>query len=353
MNSQRTTNILLLLIAIPIVFLVLKTLSFILVPLAFSIFLSFLFMPMMRALTKRNFPKAVSITLVALIVVGSIVLVVSLFQLSAQEVVSGGDDFLQNAQTKIDGVYQMIADAIGMETGNEGVMESLNNQSGTLVSGIGTTLGAVGRFITQGLMTLFFMLLWLSESINIMDLFKNSRHKKKSVAAFIRIKDDLITFIKVKFWVSFGTGVFTGVACYFFDVSFPILWGIFAFAINFVQMVGSVITVVLLSIFAMVEMEMGLALFFFVISITMVQVIFGGILEPIFMGKSFSINVITVLVMLSLWGFIWGVPGLILSIPITVFIKIMLEQSPKTEFIARLLSGNSQQIKLPIRRKTA
>jgi predicted PurR-regulated permease PerM len=60
------------------------------------------------------------------------------------------------------------------------------------------------------------------------------------------------------------------------------------------------------------------------------------------MGKSFSINIITVLVMLMLWGYIWGIPGLIMAIPITVFIKIILEQFQSTKVIASLLSGSSK-----------
>src|SRR5690606_39443275 len=90
-----------------------------------------------------------------------------------------------------------------------------------------------------------------------------------------------------------------------------------------------ILTVILLSIFAFIELDPTSTLFFFIISITGVQVLFGSILEPIFMGKSFSLNVITVLVMLMLWGFIWGVPGLIMAIPITVFIKIILDQFPE------------------------
>ncbi|WP_340156170.1 AI-2E family transporter, partial [uncultured Winogradskyella sp.] len=123
-------------------------------------------------------------------------------------------------------------------------------------------------------------------------------------------------------------------------VSFPIFWGLFAFAINFVQMVGSFISVILLSIFAFVELDPTSTLFFFIFAISMVQVTFGAILEPIFMGKSFSINVIAVLVMLMFWGFLWGIPGLIMAIPITVFIKIILEQFESTKLIASLLSGN-------------
>ena len=132
--------------------------------------------------------------------------------------------------------------------------------------------------------------------------------------------------------------------CVFFDVSFPIFWGLFAFAINFVQMVGSFVSVILLSIFAFVELDPTSTLFFFIFAISMVQVTFGAILEPIFMGNSFSINVIAVLVMLMFWGFLWGIPGLIMAIPITVFIKIILEQFQGTKIIASLLSGNETQL---------
>ena len=62
------------------------------------------------------------------------------------------------------------------------------------------------------------------------------------------------------------------------------------------------------------------------------------------MGKSFSINIIAVLVMLMFWGFLWGIPGLIMAIPITVFIKIILEQFPNTKMIASLLSGNETEL---------
>lgn len=194
------------------------------------------------------------------------------------------------------------------------------------------------------LMTTFFVVLWLAESINIQKVLNSTILKQRhtSLKTFFKIEKDLIKFIKVKFFISLATGIGTGLACVFFDVSFPIFWGLFAFIINFVQMVGSIITVILLSIFAFIELDPTSTLFFFILSITGVQVLFGSILEPIFMGKSFSLNVITVLVMLMLWGFIWGVPGLIMAIPITVFIKIILDQFPETKVLSDILSGNSK-----------
>ena len=190
-------------------------------------------------------------------------------------------------------------------------------------------------------MILFFVVLLLSESINlqkILDtvLFKSNR---SSVKTFVKIEKDIIKFVAVKVIISLLTGVGFSLACLAFDVSFPIFWGLFAFVINFVQMVGSVISVVMLTLFAIVELDSTGTLLFFIIVISGVQVLMGGILEPIFMGKTFSINVITVLIMLMLWGFIWGIPGLIMSIPITVFIKIILSQFPRTKVISNLMEG--------------
>ena len=178
--------------------------------------------------------------------------------------------------------------------------------------------------------------------MNFQKLLNSTLFKVKysSVKAFRQVEKDIIKFVQVKFIISLMTGVGFSLACVFFDVSFPIFWGLFAFAINFVQMIGSFIAVIMVSIFAFVELDPSSTLVFFIISVTMVQVIFGAILEPIFMGKSFSINIITVLIMLTLWGYIWGVPGMIMSIPITVFIKILLEQFYSTRGIAKLLSGD-------------
>ena len=68
------------------------------------------------------------------------------------------------------------------------------------------------------------------------------------------------------------------------------------------------------------------------------------------MGKSFSINIITILVMLMFWGYMWGVPGLIMSVPITVFIKIILEQFSRTKVIASLMAGTDKKVLIPLKK---
>ncbi len=336
LNERRTTNILLLIIVIPIVFYLLKVLSFICIPLVFSMFIALLFLPLMRWLGKRKVPKIVSIIIVLLLIIGGFKVGVELVKLSSKQIIATDTAFFDKAEGKIHDVAVYLETTFGLE------IQENQNLLGQLVKkeNIGTTVDFLRKFLTMLLMTAFFVVLLLAESINAHEVLNKVvlKGKHASIRAFRKIEKELITFIKVKFLVSFLTGVGTGLACYFFDVSFPIFWGLFAFVINFVQMVGSFIAVILLSIFAFVELEPTSILLFFILSITGVQIIFGAILEPIFMGKSFSINIIAVLIMLMFWGFLWGIPGLIMAIPITVFLKIIFEQFPSTKNISDLMS---------------
>lgn len=345
MKDIKTTNALLLIIVIPLVFYLLKTLSFIFIPLIASMFIALLFLPLMRWFNKKKVPKIISIVAVILLIIAGLKIGGELIQLSSHEIVSAEGAFFDKAKTKLVNVIVSVESFFGIERLQDEKVIDHYFKSNNVVENFSSTFNFIQSTLSMTLMTMFFVILLLSESINFQQLLNSTLFKQKhsSVKTFMKIEKDIIKFVKVKFVISLFTGVGFGLACMFFGISFPIFWGLFAFIINFVQMVGSVISVVLLSLFAFVEIESTSTLLFFVLVITAVQVIMGGVLEPIFMGKTFSVNVITVLIMLMLWGYIWGVPGLILSIPITVFIKIILEQFPKTKGIAQLMAGPVSQ----------
>jgi len=344
MDNRKTTNILLLIIVIPILFYLLKILSFIFIPLVFSMFIALLFLPLMRWLNKKKVPKILSIILVFLIIAGGIKIGSVLIQLSSKEILSSDAAFFDKIGEKFTALVGLIEGFFGIEHSKSSFSVKDYFQKENIIGNFSLTIAFLGNTLTMILMTVFFVILWLAESINFHKVLNTTilRQKHASVKAFMKMEKDLITFIKVKFFVSLATGIGIGLSCVFFDVSFPIFWGLFAFLINFIQMIGSFISVVLLSLFAFVELDISSTLLFFIISISAVQVLFGSILEPIFMGKSFSINVITILVMLMFWGYLWGIPGLIMSIPITVFIKIILEQYSSTKVIGDLMSGSSK-----------
>lgn len=312
-------------------------------------FIALLFLPLMRWLSNKKVPKPISIIIVILIIVGIFKVGGELISLSSNEILSADSHFFKKAEIKLVSLIVSVEEFFGIvRLKNENVILHYF-ENNNLLEKFGSTIDFISDMLSKTLMTAFFVVLLLSESINFQKLLYKTLIKQKfsSIKTFIKIERDIIKFVKVKFIISLFTGVGFSLACLYFDVSFPIFWGLFAFLINFVQMIGSVISVLLLTLFAFVEIEPMSTLLLFSLAITMVQVIMGGVLEPIFMGKTFSVNVVTILIMLMLWGYIWGVPGLIMSIPITVLVKIIMEQFPNTKVAAQLMSGSDAIGPLP------
>jgi AI-2 transport protein TqsA len=346
MRDLKTTNTLLLIIVIALVFYILKILSFIFIPLVFSMFIATLFLPITRWLGKKKVPKFISILLVVLIISAILKLGSDIIRHSMHEILSVDSSFFVKAEEKIVNLIVSIEKFFGIyRLQGENIIKHYF-QIDNVFKNIGPTMGYIGDTLSITLMIVFFTILLISESINFQKLMNKTLFdiKFSSVKIFMKIEKDIIKFIIVKFIISLFTGIGFSLACLFFDISFPVFWGLLAFALNFIQLIGSIAVVILLSLFAFVELDPTSTLLFFILTIIAIQVIFGSILEPVFMGKTFSINIITVLIMLMFWGYIWGIPGLIMSIPITVFIKIIFEQFPKTKMIASLMTGNEIQV---------
>lgn len=346
MDKVKTTNILLLIIVVPIIFYILKLLSFIFIPLVLSMFIALMFVPLMRWLRNRNVPKPISILIVLSIIIGLLMLGSQLIQLVSKEFISADPELLTKIEEKLVNLVVRIENIFGIyRVEGENIIIHYS-QKYNFLTDIGSTLGFISDTLSMTLMTVFFTILWLSESINFQKLLNSTLFKQQhtSIKVFLRIEKDLFKFIIVKVIISLITGTGFFLACLWFDISFPIFWGLFAFAINFLQMIGSFISVIVLSLFAMVELDTTGTLLFFVLVLTGIQALMGGVVEPVFMGKSFSINVISILVMLMFWGFLWGIPGLIMSIPITVFVKIILEQFQNTKIISEIMSGNRSSL---------
>lgn len=343
-NELLAIRKLLLILIVPFVLYLLNLLSIIFIPLVFALFGALLFMPLMRWFMKRKIPNFVGIIAVILIISVGLKGAYEVVQLSGKEIANANEDFYEKFDNKLNDIVGPIVDVMGIEpTKDKTELEALMDNdtvSANLFGNVGNGLNFARKFVSMLLMTIFFMILLLAGSMNIQKVMELLIFKQRfaSIKTFRQIEKDIFKFIVVKFFLSLFTGIGFSLACYFFDVSFPIFWGLFAFLINFIQMIGSVISVVVLTAFALVELDQTGTLLFFIIVITGVQVLFGGILEPILMGKSFSINTVTVLFMLALWGFIWGIPGLILSIPITALVKKIMEQFPGTAVYAKIMS---------------
>lgn len=335
---------LLIIIVVPLILYLLNILSFVFIPFVFGLFIALLFSPLIRWLKKRKVPGFVGIILSLFIVFVAIGGTIKLVKLSSHELTSVDEDFMDKLDERLNDVAKPIVEFMNIRTQNgETDLKALfHNEKiqSQLFGNVGTGLNVAKNIVTMTLMALFFMILFLAGSMNLEKLleFFVFHDKDSKIKTIRKIEKDAFTYIVVKFSISLATGVVVSLICYFFGVSFPIFWGLFAFLLNFIQIIGSVIAVVVVCLFALVELNFTGSFMFFVLLIIGSQAVLGTVIDPLLMSKSFSINTVTVLVMLAVWGMIWGIPGLILSIPITALLKRIFEQFPETKVYSRMMS---------------
>lgn len=208
MNERRTTNILLLIIALPVVFYILKLLSFIFIPLVFSMFIALIFWPLIRWLRKKNVSKTISLLIVVIIIGVFFKLSGELIHLSSKEILASESNLFEKAESKLETLIIPFEDYFGVERieGKSITLHYLHEID--LRKNFGSAVGFIGNTISMTLMTFFFAFLLLAESLNLQKVLNSFliRQKHSSVKVFMRIEKDIITFIKVKFIISFFTG---------------------------------------------------------------------------------------------------------------------------------------------------
>ena len=159
---------------------------------------------------------------------------------------------------------------------------------------------------------------------------------EQDIPHFERFAANVNRYIGIKTTVSVATGVFVSLALWIIGVDFPVLWGLFAFMLNYVPTFGSAIAAVPPVLLAQVQLGIGgagatLAVF------VVVNVVMGNVVEPRFMGRSLGLSTLAVFLSLVFWNWMLGPVGMLLSVPLTMTAKIALEANPSTEWIAHLL----------------
>ena len=119
-------------------------------------------------------------------------------------------------------------------------------------------------------------------------------------------------------------------------VNYAIIWALLAFLLNYIPNIGSILAAVPAVLFATIQLGFGGAIGTIIVFVA-VNMVVGNVIEPKLMGKGLGLSTFIVFVALIFWGFVLGTVGMFLSVPLTMAMKIMLEQDPQTKWIAAVL----------------
>ena len=157
-----------------------------------------------------------------------------------------------------------------------------------------------------------------------------------ATAGFGKFLDSVNSYMAIKGWVSLATGLIIAIWLTILDVDYPLLWGLLAFLFNFVPNIGSIIAAIPAVLLALVQFGPGAAMAAGA-GYVAVNIIMGNVIEPRFMGKGVGLSTLVVFISLVFWGWVLGPVGMLLSVPLTMIVKLALEARQDTRWIAVLL----------------
>lgn len=170
---------------------------------------------------------------------------------------------------------------------------------------------------------------------------KNNEETKIS-ETFKSITDQIQRYVITKIGMNLGAGITIGIVLSIFGLDFAIIWGVFVFLFNFIPTIGSAIALIAPVLMALIQSDsIGYALLIAAV-IAGLQTAFFNLLEPMIIGKRLNLNPVVILFSVLIWGYIWGIVGMLLSVPLTAIIKIVISnsESKNLKFISDLMSSS-------------
>jgi len=333
MKSRNSINILVPAAAFVVVVAGMQAATDMLVPFLLSAFLAIICLPPLNWLTARGLSPTISVLVITL----TLILLGTLLGIFVGASIS---EFSQNLPTYQARLNEQFGSLVTWLSGH-GVaidLESLRHRfdpsvalgmAGNLLSGFGNVLANTFLIV----LTVIFLLI---EASALPHKWRAIGDKAPSTVGVEKFLNSVNSYLAIKSWVSMATGLCITVWLSILGVDHAILWGLVAFLFNFVPNIGSIIAAIPAVLLALVQLGVGDALLTG-LGFIAVNLVMGNVIEPRFMGKGVGLSTLIVFVSLVFWGWILGPVGMLLSVPLTMIVKLALEAREDTQWISILL----------------
>jgi predicted PurR-regulated permease PerM len=211
---------------------------------------------------------------------------------------------------------------------------------------VANTLNGLGGVLTNTFFVFLTFLFILSEAAGFPNKLRAIfNDENKDFYTYSEIISGVNRYLGIKTLTSLGTGITISIWLMVQGVDFPVMWGVFAFLLNYIPNIGSIIAAipaVLLAFIQMGPLSSGIAAAGFFI----VNILVGSVIEPRLMGQGVGLSTLVVFLSLAFWGWVLGPVGMLLSVPLTMAVKIALSGRQSTKWLAILLGSNKDASKL-------
>ncbi|MEN3951414.1 AI-2E family transporter [Iodidimonas sp. SYSU 1G8] len=209
---------------------------------------------------------------------------------------------------------------------------------------IGSVAGTLANLMGNvGLVLVYLLFIFVEQAAfepKFKALFPDPDRRERIRRILREINEDTRKYIRLKTAMSALTGVFSYVVLSLVGVDYAAFWAFIIFLLNFIPTIGSIIGIMFPALLTLVQFETIGPFLIVSLGLTSVQIIIDNVVEPRLMGGALNLSSLAVLLSLAIWGSIWGIVGMFLSVPIMVIMMIIFANFDQTKGIAVLLSAD-------------
>ncbi|GAB4373522.1 MAG: AI-2E family transporter [Calditrichia bacterium] len=318
----------------------------IILPFALAVFITFILNPMIEFFEKHRIPSFLAIIFALVITF----LVLNFFGVMAYTSVKSFASEFPQYEERLNRILSRVVQFLNIP---QEVLDSENRtQDGinwlasvkdlSLHTIVLNTLGSIVNIISNSLLVLLFMLfifIGRNQLVVKVKLAFEAQMANRIVEILQNINAQIQKYLIAKTMISLATGLLYAVVLSLFGVEFAIIWGILAFLLNFIPNIGSVIATILPLSIAFLQFEGISTLIWLALILSSIQFVIGNLIDPRVIGRSLNLSPLMVLFSLMFWGWLWGIIGMFLAVPLMVIIKIVFENIESLRFISVLMSA--------------
>ena len=316
----------------------LKAAQTIVVPFLLAIFITVLVSPLVLYVQKLRVGRVFSFLLVTFAFVAIMVFFGSVIFDAIKEFSAR----LPELQAKFNDVLQGISARL-VRFGVEFDVQGLGVDPNEVAAQISILLRKTGSIVSTGFFIFIMVSFMVFESSMMDEKIRYFSQRSHATHTFVKkFASNLKKYLLIKTIASACTGALIGLGLWVLGVPYAALWGILASVLNFIPTIGSIVAVFPTLFVTLSTMDISYSVWTIAIYLA-VNVAIGNIIEPRFLGQGLGLSTISVLAGLLLWGFVLGIGGLFLAVPLTMSLQIALASNDKTKSIATLLGNKVEK----------
>ncbi|MFO7766062.1 MAG: AI-2E family transporter [Pelovirga sp.] len=339
MDSPRNkvTGILVAFAALMVIIAGLKASQALLVPFLLAFFISIICAGPFYWLRHRRVPAWLALLIVIVFVMFGGLLVLTIIGTSVNDFTSQLPVYEQQLRSQTLILIDWL-DRFGIQISRQLLFDHFD--PGSIIQYTGRMLSAAGNVLTNSFLILLTVIFILFEAAGMPNKLRAALNDADaSLDSYERFVKGVRKYLVIKTLISLVTGLVVTAVLMIIGLDYAMLWGLIAFLLNYVPNIGSIIAAVPAVLLALVQLgplHAVLVAGFY----AAINVIMGNAVEPRLMGKSLGLSTLVVFLSLVFWGWVLGPVGMLLSVPLTMIMKIALEQNPSTRWLAIILGSD-------------